>query len=76
MHPALVAQARTMILASAERVYANFSTAEMSRYADFLETDPSQVMYAAFSGVMDTFYVETGKRIGEELAAALRQRKT
>ena len=52
---------------AAQRVYRDFSTAEMKRYAEFLETDPSQVMYAAFSGVMDTFYAETGKRIGEEI---------
>ena len=76
MHGTFVAQARTMIVAAAQYVYRDFSTAEMKRYADFLETDPSQVMYAAFSGVMDTFYAETGKRIGEEMAAALRQQKT
>ncbi len=76
MHAAFVAQARTMVLAAAQYGYRDLSTAEMKRYADFLETDPSLVMYAAFSGVMDTFYAETGKRIGEELAAAVRQRKT
>lgn len=76
MHDSLVAQASTMIVASAQYVYRDFSAAEMRRYADFLETASSQVMYAAFSGVMDTFYAETGKRIGKEFAAAVRQQKT
>jgi hypothetical protein len=76
MRGTLQKQIHTMILATAERVYRGFSTAEMKTYADFLATDPSRIMYAAFAGVMDGFYVETGKRIGEELAAALRQQKT
>ena len=76
MHGALVTQARAMMLASAERVYRGFSTAEVETYAKFLETGPAQIMYAAFSGIMGTFYAETGKRIGEELAAAVRQQKT
>ncbi len=76
MHGALVTQIRTMMLATAERIYRDFSTAEMETYAEFLGSPPSQVMYAAFSRVMDGFYVKTGKRIGEELAAAMRQQKT
>jgi hypothetical protein len=76
MHGALVKQAHAMMLASAERIYRDFSTAEMKSYADFLVTDPSQVMYAAVSAVMARFYAETGTRIGEELAAAVRQQKT
>lgn len=76
MHGALVDQAHTMILASAQRIYRGISTADMTTYADFLETPPSQIMYAAFSSVMDGFYAETGKRIGEELSAAIRQQKT
>ena len=76
MHGALLKQIRTMMLATAERIYRDFSTAEMETYAEFLGSPPSQVMYAAFSGVMDGFYVKTGKRIGEELAAAMRQQKT
>ena len=76
MHGALVKQAHAMMLASAQRIYRDFSTAEMARYAKFLTSDPSQIMYAAVSGVMDTFYAETGTRIGAELAAAIRQQKT
>lgn len=76
MHATLVDQARTMMLAGAQRIYRGFSTAEMERYAGFLETPPSQIMYAAVNGVMQGFYAETGRRIGEELAAALRQQKT
>ena len=76
MHGALVKQAHTMMLATAERVYRGFSTAEMETYANFLKTTPSQAMYAAVSAVMDRFYTETGKRIGEELVAAFRQQKT
>ncbi len=76
MHDALVKQAHTMILATAQRLYCDFSTAEMERYTGFLATDPSQIMYAAVSGVIDGFYAETGKRIGAELAAAIRQQKT
>ena len=33
-------------------------------------------MYAAVGSVMATFYAETGTRIGQELAAAVRQQKT
>ncbi len=76
MHGALVKQIRSMMLATAERIYRDIPTAEMETYANFLGSPPSEVMYAAFSGVMDRFYVETGKRIGEELAAAMRQQKT
>ncbi len=76
MHGALVKQAQTMMIATAERVYRDFSTAEMETYASFLKTTPSQIMYAAVSAVMDSFYTETGKRIGEEFAAAVRQQKT
>ena len=76
MHGALVKQAHAVMLASAERIYRDFSTAEMKSYADFLVTDPSQIMYAAVSSVMETFYAETGTRIGQELAAAVRQQKT
>ncbi len=61
MHGALVQQARIMMLATAERVYRGFSTAEMETYANFLQTTPSQIMYAAISAVMDSFYAETGK---------------
>ena len=75
MHDMLVTEIRTMMIATAERIYRDISTAEMKSYADFLETPPSQLMYAAFSGVMNGFYVKTGKRIGEELAAAMRQQK-
>ena len=76
MYGPLVKQIRTVVLATAERIYSGFSTAEMEAYAKFLGSPPSRVMYAAFSGVMDRFYVETGKRIGQELAAAMRQQKT
>ena len=76
MHGALVKRAHAMMLATAERIYRDFSTAEMETYATFLVTDPSQIMYAAVSGVMATFYAETGTRIGQELAAAVRQQKT
>ncbi len=76
MHGALLKQIRTMMLATAERIYRDFSTAEMKTYAEFLGSPPSQVMYAAFSSVMDGFYVETGTRVGQELAAAMRQQKT
>ena len=76
MHEPLVKQISAMMLATAERVYRDFPTAEMQTYADFLASPPSQVVYAAFAGVMKGFYVETGKRIGEELAAAMRQQKT
>jgi len=76
MHGGLVKQARAIMLASAERIYRDFSTAEMEAYAAFLVSDPSQIMYAAVSGVMETFYAETGTRIGQELAAAVRQQKT
>ncbi len=75
MHGRLVEQIRGAVLATAERIYRGFSTAEMETYADFLGTPPAQIMYAAFSGVLDGFYAETGKRIGEELAAAMRQQK-
>jgi hypothetical protein len=76
MHGALVKQISAMMLATAERIYRDFPTAEMQTYADFLASPPSQVIYAALAGVMKGFYVETGKRIGEELAAAVRQQKT
>lgn len=76
MHGAFVDQAHAMMLATAERVYRGFTTAEMKTYADFLQTTPSQIMYAAISAVMDSFYTDTGQRIGQELAAAFRQQKT
>ncbi len=76
MHGKLVEEIRGMMVATAERIYRDFSTAEMKTYADFLELPPSQIMYAAFSEVMNGFYAETGTRIGEELAAAVRQQKT
>lgn len=76
MHGALVREAQLAMIASAEWTYRSFSTAEMKTYAAFLESDPSQIMYAAVSAVMDGFYAKTGKRIGEELAAAVKQQRT
>lgn len=76
MHGSLVRQMHDVVVATAESVYQEFSTAEMKTYADFLESDPSQIMYATFNGIMKRFYAETGRKIGEELAAAVRQQKT
>jgi hypothetical protein len=76
MHAALVKEAQLTMIASAEWIYRDFSLTEMQSYATFLESEPSQIMYAAVSAVLDGFYAETGKRIGDELAAAVRQQKT
>jgi hypothetical protein len=76
MHPMFVEKLRDNIGTTFFRTYRDLSTADLTEYVAFLETDKASAAYAGFYAAMNDIFRSRGREIGEAFGALMKQRKT